>query len=295
MKYRLKRFSHGNWKTAVRSITGKGKSKLSKSLTGNIIKKIDEISKKENPDKKENSELLSNLLKNNEDEIAFVHSFKDPSYSPVKGRDNSKYKGSSQVVYRHNKVDYRELTDDELSKGIVNIGDDRSRSAISHEVGHDRYQKSKVGGLLHGLNSSSKKYISNNSPLSSGDVGAVTGLITGFRSEKLKHKGKKEGVLSKNAHWMIPVASNLPNLIEEGAASIVGSKELKKAGSTKEQMKDSNKLLRNAFGTYAANAGIEVAEGLAGRAVGKLAGKSYYKVKDKISKKKDKESEDSDN
>ena len=94
---------------------------------------------------------------------------------------------------------------------------------------------------------------------------------------------------------MIPVIANTPTLVEEGYASRYGFKSLKNAGATRSDLNRSLDILGNNYMTYVVPTGLEVAEGLAGRAVGKLAGKSYYKVKDKISKKKDKESEDSDN
>lgn len=271
---------------------------LKRLLTDTTQKKfsrIDDLMDLEIPeDKTSNKEILTRLLRRNKRDNVFIE---DGSL----GNDNPKYRTSRDKkdlldskfnIYNTGEsgdvtdTEYRGLTPDEVSKKNIIHLKNPSYTAAAHEIDHTKFQRSKVGGLLHKVQRETK------SPISSGDLGAAVGLVTGARSEKLKREGRKEGFLSKNAHWMIPVVANTPKLIEEGSSSAMGLNELKKVGVKGSRLGRSRSILANAFGTYALPVGKEILKGVAGRAVGKSAGRSYYKIKDKITKKKDKNQED---
>lgn len=265
------------------------------ATTQKEFSRIDDLMDLEVPeDKTSNKEILTRLLRRNKRDNVFIE---DGSL----GNDNPKYRTSRDKkdlldskfnIYNTGEsgdvtdTEYRGLTPDEVSKKNIIHLKNPSYTAAAHEIGHTKFQRSKVGGLLHKVQRETK------SPISSGDLGAAVGLVTGARSEKLKREGRKEGFLSKNAHWMIPVVANTPKLIEEGSSSTIGLNELKKVGVKGSRLGRSRSILANAFGTYALPVGKEVLKGVAGRTVGKSAGRSYYKIKDKITKKKDKNQED---
>lgn len=282
MKYKLKRFS--------KSII----DRFIQSEVQRMSDKSDRIEAMEDPDKNPiNKKILQNILKKDRKNNVFISGRVNGTNNPkYRSKDSkSEYSTGKKFVYEPTKedptgttVNKRELSPDEVTyKHITHLQSPTSYTAAAHEVGHGKFQRSRIGGTIHSLQKETK------SPMSSGDLGATVGLITGARSEALKRQGKKEGFVSKNAHWMIPVAANAPKLIEEGAASIIGLNELKKAGADSRRMRLSRTALANSFGTYALPVGKEVLKGVAGRSVGKSVGKSYYKVKDKISKKKSKD------
>lgn len=279
MKYRLKRFST----SILNDLIDDYKRRRSYKMSG--------IEDKEDISKDDNKNYFDKLLENNKKDNIFLADDKVTGNNSPLQRGPNDYKTEVDVINVDPKDkdafgdhSIRTLKDTEIKdKNIIHLGEKSSYTAAAHEIGHTKFQKTAVGGTLHRLQAKTK------SPMSSGDIGATVGLITGARSEKLKRQGKKEGFLSKNAHWMIPVAANTPKLIEEGMASRYGIKELKKVGVDGDKLSDSKRYLANAFGTYALPVGKEVLKGVAGRAVGKSVGKSYYKVKDKISKKKSKD------
>lgn len=170
-----------------------------------------------------------------------------------------------------------------------NIGKDRvimgrgklsEVDVLSHELGHAQYMrpgrsKSIVGKAAHKLDAVSK--------VATGKGGQVLSFAHGFRSgvknERNKQKGKKSNTWDKVKSVAIPAALAAPMLIAEGKASLNGLKSMKKAGASKELMKQSAKRLGAAWGTYAGQASKSVVSGGAGD----IAGRGYAK----LTKKKD--------
>lgn len=168
-------------------------------------------------------------------------------------------------------------------KGKIGINEeDVGRpSAIAHELGHAIDQtEGGVGSKIRNTIDIVDKGSSSTS--------AVTGLLSGINSERLSRKGKKEGLISKHSSWAVPVLMNTPTLINEAVASRKGYKVLKDVGATKDQLKNARNTMIGACGSYASKTIGDVGVGLVSRGVGKLAGKSYYKLKDHKRSKKDK-------
>lgn len=168
-------------------------------------------------------------------------------------------------------------------KGKIGINEeDVGRpSAIAHELGHAIDQTE--GGVGSKIRNSMDSVDKAALPTS-----ATTGLLSGINSERLARKGKKEGLISKHSSWAVPVLMNTPILINEAVASRKGYKVLKDAGATKDQLKNARNTMIGAYGSYASRTIGDVGVGLVSRGVGKLAGKSYYKLKDRKKSKKDK-------
>lgn len=168
-------------------------------------------------------------------------------------------------------------------KGKIGINEeDVGRpSAIAHELGHAIDQTE--GGVGSKFRNSIDIMDKRSLPTS-----AVTGLLSGINSERLARKGKKEGLIPKHSSWAVPVLMNTPTLINEAVASRKGYKVLKEVGATKDQLKNARNTMIGAYGSYASKTISDVGVGLVSRGVGKLAGKSYYKLKDHKRSKKDK-------
>lgn len=160
---------------------------------------------------------------------------------------------------------------------ILGKGDLSEADVLSHELGHAQYlrkgrSKSVVGKVSHKLNPISKA--------STGSVGTVAAAINGFKAGqkavKSKKEGKKESTWNKLRAVAVPAAMAAPLLIAEGKASLNGLKAMKKAGASKELLKQSRKRLAGAWGTYAGHASKNVIVGAGARELGK----GYEKLKD---------------
>lgn len=175
----------------------------------------------------------------------------------------------------------------EIAKGeTILLGQNFDKAdTLSHELGHSKYLgKGRSNNILAKAASRS----TNLSKFATSDKGligsAVLGLGIGYKNEKKKQKGKKLNTWDKVEASAIPAALVAPLLISEGAASIKGYKMMKKAGASKELLKQSRKRLGSAFGTYAGQASkpILLSEG------GKFIGKSVAKIEKEDSETSDK-------
>lgn len=167
---------------------------------------------------------------------------------------------------------------DNLGKDAVVLGKGELSKAdvLSHELGHAQYMKkgrskSVVGKVSHKLMPVSK--------IAAGPVGGIAAAVNGFKSGqksvKAKREGKKESTWNKVRAVAVPAALAAPLLIGEGKASLNGLRAMKKAGASKELMKQSRKRLLGAWGTYAGHASKNVFVGAGAREIGK----GYEKLK----------------
>lgn len=174
---------------------------------------------------------------------------------------------------------WKNLGKDSVILGRGNLAD---TDILSHELGHAQYMKkgrskSLVGKAAHRLMPVSK--IANSSI---GQAGAfVHGVKTGINNEKKKQEGKKVGKWDKVKSLAVPTALAAPLLVAEGKASLNGLKAMKKAGASKELLKQSRKRLGAAWSTYAGNSATSIAAGGGGELIGRGYAKLNKKKKDK--------------
>lgn len=177
-----------------------------------------------------------------------------------------KIKGGSEMATGSSKAF------DNLGKDAVILGKGNLAEAdvLAHEIGHAQYLRkgrsnSVVGKAAHKLMPLSKNSMS---PLGSLAV-AANGFKSGQKSVKSKREGKKESTWNKVRAVAVPVALAAPLLVGEGKASLNGLRAMKKAGASKELMKQSRKRLLGAWGTYAGHASKNVIVGAGARELGK--------------------------
>lgn len=171
-----------------------------------------------------------------------------------------------------------------LGKDSVVLGKGTLAEAdiLSHELGHAQYEKSGrsksvVGKAAHKLMPVSKLAMSK-----AGNVASFAhGVRSGMKNEKAKQEGKKTNAWQKARSVAVPAALTAPLLIAEGKASLNGLRAMKKAGASKELLKQSKKRLGAAWGTYAGGAATTVGVGGAGEAVGRGVAKLNKKKEEK--------------
>jgi len=162
-----------------------------------------------------------------------------------------------------------------LGKGILSDVD-----FLSHELGHAQYMKAGRSKSIVGKAANNLRPISEAATGKGGQVLSFAhGFKSGVKNERNKQKGKKSNTWDKVKSVAVPAALAAPMLIAEGKASLNGLKSMKKAGASKELMKQSAKRLGAAWGTYAGQASKSVVSGGAGD----IAGRGYAK----LTKKKD--------
>jgi hypothetical protein len=119
------------------------------------------------------------------------------------------------------------------------------RNSLAHEIGHAILDQSILGkAVQHPIGRAAFPW----TPI----AGALGGVLLA--------KGKKMGLL-------LPVVTASPTLLSESLATGKGSKKLREAGATDEEIKEYRKALRNSYSTYA---GI-IPEGIVAGALGYLA------------------------
>lgn len=168
------------------------------------------------------------------------------------------------------------------------ILDTNEASTLAHELGHSKHHGgrdgSKIGKLAHKLRNTKlaqldKKLVDSAGPTFShlvrngAPLSMAAGFASGYDSGKKLAKGEKDSVVNKTAYAALPVIHQAPKLVSEFEASRQGIKLLKKAGASKEFIKQSKKALGNAYGTYAASLATPVALGYLARQAGKVTGK----------------------
>lgn len=170
-----------------------------------------------------------------------------------------------------------------LGKDRVVLGDGPLSEAdvLSHELGHSKYtakgrSKNIIAKGAHKLMVPAKIASTN---LGSG-LSAIHGFHSGRKQVQKKNKGEKVSLWDKSKSIILPAAATAPLLVAEGSASLKGLRMMKKAGASKELMKQARKRLGAAWGTYAGQAYKPVVSGAVGNEAGKLYEKSVNK-KDK--------------
>ena len=247
-----------------------------------LVKKGDEIKLPE----EENSKLKSALKKQAKDQGTKIVEFPDLDNSSateggIAGRFfrkllNTKSKDQYDPIMEH------------IGTDTIILGKGRNSDAdtLAHELGHTQFahrkrSKNFIAKAAHELSGLSKLGTSDKANV----LYAASGFKNGLKSAKAKAEGKKEKAWDKIKSVAVPALVSAPLLITEASASGKGLKMLKKAGASKEFMKQAKKALGAAYGTYALRAGGSIASGYAGRLLGKAVGKKKYKNKEEKNKK----------
>ena len=255
---------------------------------GILMKKADEIRLSE----EENSKLKSALKKQAKDQGTKIVEFPDLDDSMateggIMGRSFhkllNKYPKLKEDLKKSDPITEHIGTDTIiLGKGKTSDAD-----VLAHELGHTQFihrkrSKNFIAKAAHEISGLSKLGTSNKANV----LYAASGFKNGLKSAKAKAEGKKEKTWDKIKSVAVPALVSAPLLISEASASGKGLKMLKKAGASKESMKQAKKALGAALGVYALQAGGSIASGYAGRLIGKAVGKKKYKNKNKEEKNK---------
>ena len=140
-------------------------------------------------------------------------------------------------------------------------------ATFSHELGHslihkNLYRGSKAPYLVRGLSNA---------------LSPVAGAVGGFAA------GASDGdSTQKNVMTALPLLANAPMLADEAGASLVGLRELARAGASKKQIAKAGLRMLPAFGTYAVQPIKTLGVSLASRA----AGEKYRELRGKKNKSK---------
>lgn len=187
---------------------------------------------------------------------------------------------------------------------VMGIGD-KNPAVLAHEMGHAAMLGKKRSKDIIGKTAHSKlgeivgipdNIISNPDEKirKVGEAGFLgAGIIHGVKSAKREEEGDLKKARIERRKGIIRSAIIVsPRLISEAAASRKGMKYLKESGASKDTLKQSRKVLGNAFGTYASQALKPVALEAGGTAIGYGAHKLISKSKKKKEKKKDDNTKD---
>ena len=254
---------------------------------GILMKKADEIRLSE----EENSKLKSALKKQAKDQGTKIVEFPDLDNSMateggIMGR--SFHKLLNKYPKLKEDVKKSDPTIEYIGTDTIITGKGRNSDAdvLAHELGHTQFthrkrSKNFIAKAAHELSVLSELGTSNKANV----LYAASGFKNGLKSAKAKAEGKKEKTWDKIKSVAVPALVSAPLLISEASASGKGLKMLKKAGASKESMKQAKKALGAAYGAYALQAGGSIASGYAGRLLGKAVGKKKYKNKEEKNKK----------
>ena len=254
---------------------------------GILMKKADEIRLSE----EENSKLKSALKKQAKDQGTKIVEFPDLDNSMateggIIGRSLHK------LINKYPKLKEDLKKSDPITEHIgtdtIILGKGKKSDAdvLAHELGHTQFthrkrSKNFIAKAAHEISGLSKLGTIDKANV----LYAASGFKNGLKSAKAKAEGKKEKAWDKIKSVAVPALVSAPLLITEASASGKGLKMLKKAGASKEFMKQAKKALGAAYGTYALRAGGSIASGYAGRLLGKAVGKKKYKNKEEKNKK----------
>ena len=248
-----------------------------------LLKKGDEIKLPE----EENSKLKSALKKQAKDQGTKIVEFPDlDNSSATEGGIAGRF--LRKLLNTKKSKDQYDPIMEHIGTDTIILGKGRNSDAdtLAHELGHTQFahrkrSKNFIAKAAHELSGLSKLGTSNKANV----LYAASGFKNGLKSAKAKAEGKKEKAWDKIKSVAVPALVSAPLLITEASASGKGLKMLKKAGASKEFMKQSKKALGAFYGTYALQAGGSIASGYAGRLLGKAVGKKKYKNKEEKNKK----------
>ena len=182
-------------------------------------------------------------------------------------------------------------------KDTIVLDKNQTRSSVlSHELGHAQYFK---GGRSKNIfaRAAHKTYnpmlIPGGSHLKVGKKKIhldklarrgffIHGVASGYKNEKDNQQGRKSNLWKKTRSVAFPAIAVAPILAAEGSASLKGLKMMKKAGASKELLKESKKTLGHAFNSYVSGvAGRHIVAGASGELVGRgLAKATNQKTKE---------------
>jgi hypothetical protein len=128
-------------------------------------------------------------------------------------------------------------------EGAVMLGRDvHSPGVLAHELGHADINASRSGRVLQNKHTL-------RAGLGASAIGSLTGAVTGLSGNKtVQHLG-----------LAAPALAALPQLAYEAGASLKGIRHMRNAGATRAQLGRMAKAVIPAWGTYATNAGMGVA------------------------------------
>lgn len=290
----------------------------SEELNENFIKKaIEHSSKNDAQDKK----LVDKLIKRAKEQgtkITKDKNFENSAYLGTNGgrlldkldKKFKKYTGKDDYLKEElgKSIGLGKEARKEIGKDTIVMGlGDGNPAVLAHEMGHAamlRKKRSKdiIGKAAHSkvgdIMSIPTNIISNPSEKvrhvgEAGFLGA--GIIHGVKSAKREEEGDIKKAKKERRKGLIRSAVLVsPTLIREASASRKGMKYLRESGASKDTLRQSRKVLGNAFGTYASAALKPIALEAGGTAIGygahKLISKSKKKKENDNKDKEDKNS-----
>lgn len=316
-KRRKKEKLKGAGLIAAGSIGAIGGIKASEKLNDNFIDKaIEHFSKNNTQDKK----LVDKLIKRAKEQgtkITRDKNFKNSAYLGTNGgrllnkldKKFKKYTGKDNYFKEGigKELGLGKESSKEIGKDIIVMGlGDGNPAILAHEMGHAamlRKKRSKdiIGKAAHskvGDIMSIPTYIvfnPNKKYRRVGEAGFLgAGIVHGIKSAKREEEGDIRKSKKERRKGLIRSAVLVsPMLIREASASRKGMKYLRESGASKDTLKQSRKILGNAFGTYASMALKPIALEAGGTTIGYGAHKliSKSKNKKKEDNNKDKEGE----
>lgn len=311
-KRRKKEKLKGAGLIAAGSIGTAGGIKASEKLNDIFLDKaIEHSSKNDTQDKK----LVDKLIKRSKKQGTKIIKDKNFENSIYLGTNGGRLVDKLDKKFKYNSlkeelgkfVGLGKKSSKEIGKDTIVMGlGDGNPAILAHEMGHAamlRKKRSKdiIGKAAHSKISdiisipSNIVFNPNKKYRRVGEAGFLgAGIIHGIKSAKREEEGDKKKARKERRKGIIRSSILVsPMLIREAAASRKGMKYLKESGASKDTLRQSRKILGNAFGTYASIALKPIALEAGGTAVGYGAHKliSKFKNKKKENNNKDKKGE----
>lgn len=134
-------------------------------------------------------------------------------------------------------------------RAIFGIQSLHNPAIVAHELGHGEIERSRLGRIFQ-----------NRATAGLGTYAPHIGIASGVAS------GLSDNENVQRAGLLAPVAMSAPQLGYEAVASLKGLRRMRRAGASKEQIRNARKTLAAAWGTYGTRAAVGAGSAYAGQA-----------------------------